>query len=229
MNEDKTWKSLYKMGAIAPLITIAIYVIQIIATLGEPYPVTMEEWFKMFQRSKILGLFYLNAFDIFSIAFLGLMFLALYIALRNVNPSFMLIAAFFAFLGVAIFVSSRADMVTATLNLSEQYANVTAETQQVQILAAGQVMHAITEATVETIGFLFVAVSSLIISIVMLQSDIFNKITAYVGIFGCIVTIADQVFLVIAPSIAIILLPINGLLWLIWWLMVSRGLFRLSQ
>jgi hypothetical protein len=229
MDEHSTWKTLYKMGAIAPLITITIYIIQILFTLGAPYPDTMDEWFRMFQRSKILGLLYLNTFDIFSIAILGVMFLALYIALRNVNPSFMLIAAFFAFLGVAIFVSSRADMVTATLNLSEQYAAATTEPQQLQILAAGQAMNAITEATVETIGFLFIAVSGLITSVVTLQSDNFNKITAYIGILGCIITIADQVFLVISPSIAIILLPINGLLWLIWWLLVSCGLFRLSQ
>ena len=229
MEKDSIWKSLYRMGAIAPLITIAVYIIQILATLGAPYPETMDEWFTMFQHSKILGLLYLNAFDIFSIAILGVMFMALYIALRNFNPSWMSIAAFFVFLGIAIFVSSRGDMVTATLNLSEQYAAVTNETQQIKILAAGQAMHAITEATIETIGFLFIAVSSLIISIVMLQSDTFNKITAYVGILGCIVTVIDQVFLVISPSIAIILLPINGMLWLIWWLMVSHGLFRLSR
>ena len=34
---------------------------------------------------------------------------------------------------------------------------------------------------------------------------------------------------ILAPSIAALLMPINGLVWLIWWLMMSAGLFRLAK
>jgi hypothetical protein len=43
------------------------------------------------------------------------------------------------------------------------------------------------------------------------------------------VALANYVTWIIASSIAALLMPINGLLWLIWWLLMSVGLFRLAK
>jgi hypothetical protein len=229
--EESTWKNLYRIGGIAPLITLALYVSEFLAIMisGVTYPATPAEWFALFQRDKILGLLFLNAPDVLSIALLGIMFLALTMVLKRYNPSAMVIAAFIAFLGIALFVSTRADMVTATLSLSEQYAAATTDAQRVQILAAGQATHAPIRATPETIGFFFIAVASLIVSVVVLRSNTFNKITAYVGILAGLATIVNHVSLIIAPSLAAILMPISGLLWFVWWTMISVGLFKLAR
>ena len=40
---------------------------------------------------------------------------------------------------------------------------------------------------------------------------------------------ADTVGLVVAPAIAPALMPINGLLWLVWWLLIGAGLLRLAR
>ena len=228
---NQSWKSLYRIGAVAPLITLAFYLTQLFAIIfsKDKYPTTPEEWFNLFGRNKILGLILLNALDVFSIAILGLMFLALYIALRGQNPSYMVIAAFFAFLGIGIFVSSRTEMVAATLTLSEQYATATTEAPRSQVLAAGQAVSALSRATPETIGFLFMAVAGLISSLVALQAGAFGKALAYVGILAGVITFANQLCLILAPAIAGFLLPLNGLLWLVWWLLVSRELYKLSN
>jgi hypothetical protein len=196
---------------------------------SEPYPVTPEDWFALFQRNPFLGLIFLNALDVFSIAILGLMFLALYIALQRVNPALMLVAIFFAFLGIAVFVSSRTDMVTATLALTEQYAAATTEAQSSQILAAGQAIMVLSRGTPETIGFFFIAIASLIISVVMLRSDPFRNYIGYLSILGFIITVINQICVIFAPSIAAILLPINGLIWLIWWILVGVRLIQLGK
>jgi hypothetical protein len=73
------------------------------------------------------------------------------------------------------------------------------------------------------------AVAGLIISVVMLRSRVFSKATAYLGILAGVVTSADHICIVVAPSIAGILMPVDGLLWLIWWILVSRGLFQLGK
>jgi hypothetical protein len=227
---DAKWKTLYRAGALAPLIALAFYTFQmVIMGFGEALPATMDDWFLLFQRNKILGLIYLNALDPFSIALLGMMFLALYIALGRDNQSLMTIAAFFAFLGIAVFVSTRAAAVSATLTLSDQYAAAATEVQKSQILTAGQAIHSTVRGTPETVGFLFMAVAGLIISLVILRSETFGQATAYVGILGMVMTLADHISLIIAPSMAGILMPINGLLWLIWWLMISVGLFKLAK
>lgn len=227
---DSAWKSLYRVGGTAPLIALAFYLSQfLISFFKETYPTTPEGWFALFQRSKVVGLFFLNALDILSIAILGAMFLALYVALRQFNQSYMAIAAFLAFLGIAVFVSTRTMMVSATLALSDQYAAATTEAQRSHILAAVQAMHAPGRATPETAGFFFMALAGLIISVVIRQSAIFGPVTAYVGILASLATFANDVSIVVAPSLATTLMPINGLLWLIWWLLISRGLFRLAR
>ena len=231
---DAKWRRLYRIGAVAPLVTLAFYMTEVLAIIfgglaGEPYPTAAGDWLSLFQRSKVLGLLYLNALDVFSIAILGVMFLALYVALRRTSESYMAIAALFAFVGIAAFVSSRADAVSASLTLSGQYAAATTEPQRVQILAAWQAAEAPVRATPQTMGFLFMAIAGLIISAVMLQGEVFGKVTAYVGILAGVVTLADHVCIVVAPSIAGILMPIDGLLWFVWWLLSSRGLFRLQR
>jgi uncharacterized protein DUF4386 len=227
---DPTWSALYRIGGMAPLIALAFYLSQfLIVFSGEMYPTTPEGWFALFQRSKLLGLFFLNALDIFSISVLGAMFLALYVALKEASPSWMAIAAFLAFLGIAVFVSSRAAMVSGTLSLSDQYAAATTETQRSQILAAGQAIHATGRATPETIGFFLMAVAGLIISVVLRRSAAFGQVTAYVGILASLFTLADDICVLVAPALAAFLMPVNGLLWLIWWLLISRGLFRLVR
>jgi hypothetical protein len=229
--ENSNWDQLFIIGGIAPFVTLAFYLTQLLTTIfsGEPYPVTPEEWFTLFHRNPILGLIFLNALDIFSVAILGLMFLALYLALRQVNPSLMLVATFFAFLGIAAFVSSRANMVTATLALTEQYTAATTSAQSTQILAAGLAIMVLSRATPETIGFFFVAVASLIISAVMLKSEIFSNRIGYLGILGFIITLTNQISLIVAPSIVGILMLISGLVWLIWWIWIGVKLLQLGR
>lgn len=231
---DAKWRRLYRIGALAPLVTLAFYLTEVLAIIfgelaGETYPIVASDWLPLFQRSKVLGLLYLNALDVFSIAILGVMFLALYVALRRTSESYMAIAALFAFVGIAAFVSSRADAVSASLALSDQYAAAMTESHRAQILAVWQAAEAPVRATPQSLGFLFIAIAGLITSAVMLQGKVFGKVNAYVGILAGVVTLADHVCIAVAPSIAGILMPIDGLLWFVWWLLSSRGLFRLQR
>ena len=102
------WRTLYYAGAVAPLIALLFYLLEFsILFLGVPYPATVEGWYALIQRSKLLGLWYLNALDILSFALLGIMFLALFMALRRIRPSWMLIALYLALLGVVVFIVPR--------------------------------------------------------------------------------------------------------------------------
>ena len=63
----QNWKNLYLIGGIAPLITLTIYLIQLLVIIfsGVSYPTTPEGWFALFQNNTLLGLIFLNAFDVF--------------------------------------------------------------------------------------------------------------------------------------------------------------------
>lgn len=233
--ENTKWKTLYRAGAVAPLITLVLYSSQfIILIFGDPFPTTIEGWFALFQRNKLLGLWYLNALDIVSFALLGIMFLALYVALRRVSPSWPVIAAYFALLGAVVFIVPRA-LTLAVLPLSDLHAAATTEAQRTMYLTAGETLSYVSTATPQTLGFLFMAVAGLIISVVILRSQSFGKSAAlskavgYVGIVGFVVTLANYTSWILALSIAAMLMPINGLLWLLWWIMISVGLFKLAK
>jgi hypothetical protein len=229
------WKTLYRAGAVAPLIALALYSSQfIIMICGEPFPTTTEGWFALSQRNRLLALWYLNALDIVSFALLGVMFLALYVALRRIRPSWTLIALYFALLGVVVFIVPRM-LTLVMLPLSDMHAAATTEAQRTMALTAGETLSHVTTATPQTLGFLFMAGAGLIISIVVLRgrsfggSPVFGKAAGYVGVVGFVVALANYVSWLVAPSIAAVLMPINGLLWLVWWLVVSVGLFKLAR
>jgi hypothetical protein len=222
------WKSLYRIGGVAILVMVAFYLSEFLFIPYEKYPTSIEDWFLLFQHSKPLGLFYLNALDIFSIALLGVMFLALHVALRKTNESYMAVATFFGQLGVVVFIMPRAAMLSL-LPLSDRFAVAGTEVERARILAAGEALGALGTPSPQTIGFLFMAIAVLIISVIMLRSDLFSKITAYFGILASTLTFADHISVILAPAVATVLMIVSGLFWLPWWLMISRGLFRLAR
>ena len=226
------WRDLYRAGAVAPLIALLFYLIEFsILFLGEPYPTTIEGWFALVQRSKLLGLWYLNALDILSFALLGIMFVALYVALRPIHPSWMLIAVYFAVLGAAVFIVPRV-LHLSLLPLSDLHAGATSEAERTMYLTAGEALSQVSAATPQTLGFLLTAVAGLIVSVVVLraseQSRPFGRAVAYVGLLGFLAALANYASRLLAPSIAEALMPINGLLWFLWWILVSEGLYRLA-
>jgi hypothetical protein len=226
---DDEWRTLYRTGALAPLVAVVLYASQfIILAFGEPYPASAEGWFALVQRSRLLSLWYLNAADIVSITLLGIMFLALYLALRRFSPSWMLIALYLALVGVVVFVVPRV-LTLAVVPLSDLHASATGEAQRTLYLAAGETLSRVTTATPQTLGFFLMAVAGLIISGVILHSPVFGRVVAYIGIVAFVAAVANVLGWMLAPSVAMIALPINGLLWLVWWLVVSVGLLRLAS
>jgi hypothetical protein len=162
------------------------------------------------------------------------MFLALYVALRRHRPSWMLVALYFALLGVAVFIVPRA-LHLSLLPLSDLHASATTEAQETIYLAAGEALSQVSSATPQTLGFLLMATAGLIMSDVSLRSQALgqplplSKATGYVGIAGFIAALANFGSRLLAPAVAETIMPINGLLWFAWWILVSANLFKLAK
>jgi hypothetical protein len=235
LSTDAKWRTLYRAGGLAPLIALVFYSSQfVILIFGDPFPATIEDWFVLAQRNRLLALWYLNALDILSFTLLGVMFLALYVALRHVASSWMLIALYLALLGAVVFVVPRV-LTLSLLPLSDLHAAATTEAQRTMALTAGEALSHVSTATPQTLGFLLMAVAGLIISAVVLQNRSFDRVSAfgkaagYVGIVGSVAACTNYVGWLISPSITGLLMPLNGLLWLVWWLLISVSLFKLSK
>lgn len=237
------WKSLIRIGGVSALIAGILFRRNIAAEIvlfgKDPSPITVDDWFALLQNNRLLGLSYLNIFDIVNYALVGLMFLALYAVLKRVNKSYMAIAISLGFLGIAAYFSSNTAF--SMLSLSDQYSAATTEMQRNMLLASGQAMLSINRfsdlgshpGTGGYLSLLFVAIAGLITSVVMLRSAVFNRATAYVGILASTFDLAYCIAFAFVPMIdsellAIIFIPAAGLFLVIWHIMVGWKLYHLE-
>ncbi len=242
--DDSAWNGLFKVGGTAALLAALVFrrnldaEVMLLRTVGvinagsTAAPGTVVDWFRLLQSNKLLGLTLLNLFDLVNYALVGLIFLALLVALRRTSPSFMTIAAALAFVGIAVYFESNQAL--SMLSLSDQYAATTTDAQRSLLLAAGQATLAIHSNAIYAgsgiyLSFFLVSAAGLIISAVMLRSEIFDQVTAYAGILANVFGLGYYVTLAFAPAVVALPLSISALFLLAWYILISRRLFQLAR
>jgi len=238
---DSTWNGLYGIGGASALVCAVMYFIAmgvyIPANRAGPPPGTVLEWFMLFQTNPLTGLFFLGLADIVIMILWGPMSLALYAALKRFNRTWTTVATAFVFVGMAVYLATNTAF--SMLSLSHQYVAATTEAQKSVVLAAGQAILAVSEGTGgQYAGMPLAWLAGLIISVVMLQSQVFSKATAWVGILGLGLLLASIPFAgyttagptttVVSAIIAVTYIG-GGLLSLAWYILVGLRFLKLGQ
>ncbi len=174
------WKKLYLVGGAASLLSVVCIVVAVVVFVANPPPTMAADWFALFQRNGVLGLFDLDLMMLTSYALMGVVYLALYGALRRANEPFMLLATVAGFVSIATYIASNPAF--GMLYLSNQYASATSAAERTQLLAAGQATLASWQGSAYNVSYVLGGIAALIIAVVMLRSEVFSKATAYVGI-----------------------------------------------
>lgn len=218
------WKSLYRVGGVAALLMFVLTLVQSFIFITNPPPSTVIDYFTLFQKNKFLGLLDLDFLLIVINVLLVLIYLALYMALHRFNKSYTVIALALGLVGTTLFFTSR-EATFGMLSLSNQYNAATTEVQRTTILAAGQALLTIYNGTAFDMSYILGGVVILIFSIVMLQSNVFGKGTAYVGIvMGVLMLVPPTV-----GTIGLVLSLISLLPTLIWLIPIARRFFQLGS
>jgi hypothetical protein len=242
---DPDWRLMYRIGAAAALMA-AIVVrrnfaaeLTLLAGLGivrfapAVPPVSAAEWFALLQESRLVGLWLLDIFDLVNYALVGLMYIALYGALRRVQRGTMMIATVLCFIGIAVFFASNQAL--PMLVLSKQYAAAATEAERFLLLAAGQARLAFNNsgATVQSTGFyaslFLVLAAGLIVSLVMAGSRVFNRLTAAMGFTANVLALGYFPVLVFVPSLQALPPSLSAPFRLAWYIMIALRLFRLAR
>jgi len=226
------YKSLYRIGGVAALVAAGLIIGLLISFTLYPQPSTVSDWFELFQSNKIIGLLDFWGLEVLMYAMYALVFLALYVALREANHGLMAIAITFSLLGVGIFLATNNPF--SMLSLSDQYAAATTDMQRTTLLAAGQAVLTNTSQRIVggfNVGLFLVSVAGLIVASVMLQSSYFSRSMAYVGILAWTLSLVDYLRQIVTQSTIITLLVIlpNALLLVVWFLLVGRKLYQLGR
>lgn len=226
---ETAWKPLYRVGASAALISAAIIPIAIVVFVAwpppsfQPTPDAVIAWFKLFQDNTLLGLLSLDLLFMAGQLLFALVLLALYGALRRVNPALTAIALAFGLIGVAVYITANPTF--SLLSLSHQYAAATTEPQRSSFVAAGQALLAIYQGTPFDVSYILGVVTTLIMAVVMLQSTIFSKGIASVGILlGALMLVPAT-----AGTIGVVLSLVSLVPTVIWDILIARRLFQLGQ
>ena len=235
------WKTLYRLGAIAALLAVFVFRRNLGAELmalkglglaGIPaLPVSVEGWFALLQSNPLVGLVLLNVFDLVEYALLGLVFLAVCAALWQTNRSAMLVATVFGLVGMMVYFAS--NQAFAMLALSERYAAAATEAARNTYLVAGEALLAVNnpaalhQGTGIHLSLFLVLLAGLVMSVVMLRSNVFSKTTAITGILANGFGLGYYLVLAFLPP-TLLALPfvLSAPFRVVWYFLIARKLLR---
>ncbi len=201
----------------------------IVLTVFGGQPSTAHEAFSILQTNRILGLLRMDLLTIIFIPLYYLIFLGIFLALNGKKNAWSIIALISVFVGVALFLATPS--VLSLMNLSDKYVMATSENQQNQLIAAGEAILAsdMWHGTGAILGGVLIQIGTLIFSILMLPGNVFNKLTAYVGIITHGLDLAHFFFLFVVPTVGVILLAIAGTLYLLWFPLIGVRLIQIGK
>ena len=221
-------KTVYWLGGTScfVLLVYSLATLLIMSLVGGP-PETIEQTFSILQDNKLAGLLRLDILTVFVIPLYYLLFYGLFVALKNTDHAVSTISMILAFAGVTLFLATPS--VFSYLYLSDKFAITNSDFQKNQLLAAGESILAsdMWHGSGAKIGGLLLQTGALLISIVMLRSNVFNRSTAITGIATHGLDLAHILIGFFAPAFGNIIMFIAGPLYLIWFPMVGLRLYKL--
>jgi hypothetical protein len=236
--KESTWKALYIMGGVAALLAVFVFrrffAVETMTFNGfgvfnvpPREPVTALEWFALLERNELVGLILLGIVDLINYALVGLIFLALYGALHKANEVAMGLAAMLSMISLSVYFAS--NQAFSYLYLSQQFQAATSDAQRSIYAGAGEALSANIQGTGWYVSLFLIYLAGLIISVVMLKSNVFNKVTAWTGIlansFGLLLFPA----LIFVPAIAWLPPSLSAPFRVTWYVLIALILFRLAK
>lgn len=227
---ETNWKSLYTIGGVAALLQLAsilVYAV-VMAVLGSK-PTSAAEYFALQQTDRLASVLRGDFLFLFLLgAYLGT-FPALYFALRRISPIATLLATIFTLMAVTICFASESTF--SLLHLGGQYAAAVSEAQRAQLLAAGEAVIAadMWNSSGAYMSGILLQGGGVIISLVMLHSRNFSKVTAIAGLLGNALDLIQHLLHPFAPSLSATVQMSMGPFYLLWFPMLAHNLFRLGQ
>ena len=216
------WHYLYRTAAIAALITVALFLFQIVAFFIWPPPSTVAGHFALLQSRPFVGLICLDFLIIVDEVLAIPLLFALYLSLRRVHESLMLIATALSAVSIVCFL-----IATPALNmlyLSQQYAAAAAAVEREGLLAAGQAVLSSWMGTPFQVDNVVGSIGMLLIGWVMLRSPIFGKVAGYVGIVAGVVGLGMYV-----PKVGVYISILSVVGMQVWYVIIALTLFRLCN
>jgi hypothetical protein len=227
---EHNWKPIYKLGSVAAWIFVVYSLVTMIILFGVGgRPETALETFELLQENKLIGLLRLDALTLITVPLYFPIYLSIAAGLRKKQLGLVSLGGLLAFAGLTLFLATPSAF--SVVPLSEKYAAATTPALKEQFLAAGEALLAadMFNNSGSMIGGILMLIATLIFAVLMLKSDRFGRATAYVGIITHGLDLLHIPVGYFAPQLGLILMMIAGPLYLVWFPLLARDLFRLAK
>ncbi len=221
---------LCRIGGVASLILVfySLATMVQIVVLGGP-PTSAALAFDLLQHHRLIGLLRLDLPTVLVMPLYYLLFLGLFVALRNSDRANALISTLLAFVGVTLVLATPTAL--SLIPLSDKFAAATDDAARNQLLAAGEALLAtdIWHAASAIVGAVFLQSGAVLISVVMLRGEVFSKATGWIGVVMHGFDLAHIIAGLFLPIAGVVLMAIAGPLYPVWLVMVGLRLLRLAR
>lgn len=225
------WKPIFRIGGISAVLQLAAIIgYGVITSLLGTKPETALEYFAVYQTST------LEAFlrgDFLLLVLIGLYlgtFPALYLILRDQNPTLTLLSLIGTLMAVTLTFSTEASF--SLLYLGEKYHAAAGNQQlQQQLAAAGEAVIAsdMWHSSGAYLSGILLQGAGVLISTVMLRSPNFSRVTALSGLIGNALDLVQHLIHPVLPGISSAIGMVMGIFYLVWFPSLGRDLFRISK
>ncbi len=231
----KNKKNIFRFAGICSILIILLTLMDIIVgtSLGgdlTAIPQTAVERFAQLQHQPWLGLYYLDLLNLTTTILMIPVFIALYYSMKKKKDILLTVTLVIFAIGTLVFIRNNAAI--PMYSLSRQFAQSTLS-QQTTLLTNGEKLLAMgAHGSVGVFpGFALCNLSSILLSICMIQGNQFSRKIGIIGLIGTSLLLVYLFLVTFVPdmkSIAMGLAAPGGILSLIWMILYTKQLFRLS-
>lgn len=221
------WAALFRVGAIAAILTAAITVLQVAVFVVspppsfQPTPAAAVGIFDMMRANPVLGFVKLDGLMLVDYVLIMVVFVTLYVALRRTQPTLMVLGTVFALVALTMYFSANPAL--AMLALSRTYAAAT-DPDRAATVAAGQAVLANFQGSGFIVHYLLMGVAGILVSVAMLRSTVFSRTTAVAGILqGAMMLVPSSM-----GTIGLVFALGSLVPFVVWFVLIAVQLLRLA-
>lgn len=218
---------LVKISGIAVILQLLSIIVGVVVTVGfASIPNSAIEYYQLMQESRLMGLLADDFFSLILVVLYLFTFTGLFFVVARNNFSLALLSTLFTFTAVILVITSHSGF--SLIHLSDQYWANADEMVRSQLLAAGEaiISQNIWNSTAGFFSGILLQGGGVLISIAMVGSKSFGKITIYSGILANGLDLVQHLIHYSSPSMAEMILYLAGPFYIIWYIMLARDLFN---
>ena len=213
----------FRAGAFAAIAMLVIMAAQIVIFVIWPPPQTAGEMIALFNQNAILGLLSMDFLYLINNGILVLIYLPLYMILREKELGWSTIAIIFGLVGIAAYYASNTSF--EMLAISRQFAAAGTDAQRAALLGAGHAMIAVYKGTAFNVYYVLNAITLLIFAVMIVRGNVFSKSIGVTGLIaGILMTIPST-----AGTLGMIFALASLVPWAVFLVLLIPHFFSLSR